>query len=534
MNVASQETVQKLKLPLVKHPHPYKLSWVDDTSIPVKGRCLISFSLGKTYRDEVLCDVIPMKACHLKLGRPWLFDRNVHYDGRRNIYSFNFKGRRFTLQPMKFQDFDLPHVESRTPTMRKFVEACHDRDIVLVVITRPAHGGLAPSPPVEIRSLLKEFSGLTPEELPHALPPMRSIQHVMDFIPGSSLPNLLAYLMSPTEHQELHRQVTELLECGFIRESLSPYSVLYLLTLKKDGSWRMCVDSRAINKITVKYKFPIPRLDDMLDVLHGATIFSKVDLRIGYHQIRLRPGDEWKTAFKTRDGLFEWLVMPFGLTNAPSTFMRVMTQVLRPFIDKFVVVYFDDILIFSRDLAEHVDHLTQVLRTLRFESFFTNLKSVLFAQPHVLFVGFIVSTGGISANPEKVQSILDWPTPNNVHEVKSFHGLASFYKWFIKGFSGIMAPLTECTKKGAFLGTPAVAEAFQKIKTLLTEVQKYKLYVCPILMSPSRSLVRHLTQALVAFSAIKDTLLHFSVRNSVMQNIGIPLMTLNYMLWSNC
>ncbi|KAL4017179.1 hypothetical protein IC575_024855 [Cucumis melo] len=285
------------------------------------------------------------------------------------------------------------------------------------------------------------------EDAPTGLPPLRGIEHQIDFIPGATLPNMATYRTNPTETKEIQRKVEELMDKGYIRESMSPCSVPVILVPKKDGTWRMCVDYRAINKITVKYRHPIPRLDDMLDELHGANLFSKIDLKSGYHQIRMHVGDEWKTAFKTMFGLYEWLVMPFGLTNAPSTFMRLMNHVLKEYIGKFVVVYFDDILVYSKGLNDNILHVKKILLKLKEEKLYANFKKCSFCLEQIHFLGFIVGKDGVKVDEEKVKAIREWPTPTNASEVRSFHGLASFYRRFIKDFSSIASPLTELVKK---------------------------------------------------------------------------------------
>jgi hypothetical protein len=194
----------------------------------------------------------------------------------------------------------------------------------------------------------------------------------------------------------------------------------------------MCTDCRAINNITIRYRHPIPRLDDMLDEFSGSTMFSKVHLHSGYHQIRVKLGDEWKTAFKTKFGLYEWLVMPFRLTNAPSTFMRLMNEVLRAFIGHFVVVYFDDILIYSKSVEEHLEHLCAIFDALRAARLFGNIAKCTFCTDRVVFLGYVVTTQGIEVDPAKIEAILSWPQPKTVTQVRSFLGLAGFYRRFVK------------------------------------------------------------------------------------------------------
>ncbi|KAK1595951.1 hypothetical protein QYE76_059198 [Lolium multiflorum] len=316
---------------------------------------------------------------------------------------------------------------------------------------------------------MTEFGDVFPEEVPAGLPPLRGIEHQIDLIPGASLPNRAPYRTNPEETKEIQKQVQALLDKGYIRISLSPCAVPVILVPKKDGTWRMCVDCRAINNITIRYRHPIPRLEDMLDELSGAAVFTKIDLRSGYHQIRMKEGDEWKTAFKTKFGLYEWLVMPFGLTNAPSTFMRLMNHVLRDFIGKFVVVYFDDILIYSRNESDHIIHIRHVLQVLRDSKLYGNLEKCTFCKDKVIFLGYVVSKHGVEVDVSKIEAIQNWPTPMNVSQVRSFHGLAGFYRRFVPNFSTIAAPLNELTKKGvAFEWGVAQDHAFDELKRLLT------------------------------------------------------------------
>jgi hypothetical protein len=260
--------------------------------------------------------------------------------------------------------------------------------------------------PSVVVSVLQQYGDVFPNDT-SGLPPIRGIEHQIDYVPDAIIPNRPAYRSNPEETKKLQRQVEELMSKGHVRESISPCAVLVLLVPKMDGTWRMCVNCRAINNITVKYRHPIPMLDDILDELHGSCIFTKIDLKSGYHQIRMKEGDEWKTAFKTKYGLYEWLVMPFGLTNATSTFMWLMNHALRAFIGRFVEVYFDEILVYSKDLNKHINHLQCVLNVVRKEKLYANLKKCFFCMEKVVFLGYVISAKGIEVDEEKVKAISD-------------------------------------------------------------------------------------------------------------------------------
>ena len=287
-------------------------------------------------------------------------------------------------------------------------------------------------------------------------------------MPRATLPNLPHYRLNPAQRAELQKHVEDLLRRGLVRESQSPCVVPALLAPKKDGTWRLYVDCQAINRIMVRYRFLIPRIDDLLDQLARAKIFSKLDLRNGYHQVRIREGDEWKTAFKTSEGLYEWLVMPFSLSNAPSTFMRLMNEILRPFAGKFLGVYFDDILIYSRSIDEHQRHLWAVCGKLQHERLFANPAKCSFLTTTVAFLGFIISPTKIAVDPAKTAAIHAWLTPQSLFDIRSFHGLAQFYRHFVRNFSSIAAPLTELFRQTQFAWNPTAERAFQQLKVALT------------------------------------------------------------------
>lgn len=281
--------------------------------------------------------------------------------------------------------------------------------------------------------VVSEFPEVFPEDLP-GLPPERQVEFQIELVPGAAPVAKAPYRLAPSELKELSEQLKEFSDKGFIRPSSLPWGAPFLFVKKKDGLFRMCIDYRELNKLTVKNRYPLPRIDDLFDQLQGSSVYSKINLRSGYHQLRVREEDILKTAFRTRYGHFEFRITPFGLTNAPAVFMDLMNRVCKPYLDKFLIVFIDDILIYSRDEKEHTEHLRTILELLKKERLYAKFPKCDFWIHTVQFLGHIVNSQGIHVDPAKIEAVKYWASPTNPTEIRQFLGLVGYYRRFIEGF----------------------------------------------------------------------------------------------------
>jgi hypothetical protein len=323
-------------------------------------------------------------------------------------------------------------------------------------------------PEIQDIPVVCEFSNVFPEDLP-GLPPERDVEFVIELKPGTAPISRRSYQMPPNELVELKTQLQDLLEKGFIRPSSSPWGCLAIFVKKKDQTLQMCVDYRPLNEVKIKNKYPLSQIDILFNQLIRSWVFSKIDLRSGYHQICIRPEDIPKTTFTTRYGLFEYLLMSFGLTNAPAHFTYLMNSVFMPELDKFVVVFIDDILIYSKNEEEHAQHLRIVLTRLREHQLYAKFSKCAFWLKEIQFLGHVLSANGIAVDPSKVKDILEWKPPTTVHQVRSFFGLAGYYRRFILDFSKLVKPITCLLKNHTkFNWSSRCNETFEQLKVLLT------------------------------------------------------------------
>ncbi|GJV70634.1 reverse transcriptase domain-containing protein [Tanacetum coccineum] len=324
--------------------------------------------------------------------------------------------------------------------------------------------------------IVQDFPEVFPEDLP-GLPPTRQVEFQIDLVPGAAPVARAPYRLAPSEMKELSEQLKELSDKGFIRPSSSPWGAPVLFVKKKDGSFRMCIDYRELNKLIVKNHYPLPRIDDLFDQLQGSSVYSKIDLRSGYHQLRVREEYIPKTAFRTRYDHHKFQVMSFGLTNAPIIFMDLMNRVCKPYLDKFVIVFIEDIMIYSKNKQEHKEHLKLILELLKKEELYAKFSKCDFWIPKVQFLGHVIDSEGIHVDPAKIESIKYWASPKSPTEIHQFLGLAGYYRRFIEGFSKIANPLTKLTqKKVKFVWGDKQEAAFQLLKQ--------KLCSAPILALP--------------------------------------------------
>ena len=356
-------------------------------------------------------------------------------------------------------------------TFLRLAQSPHNQTFVCIVKpASPTDDDKLSSEAKDLRdSALKNFPQAFPSELPPDKPPADRIHHAIDLVPDYKVPPRRLYRQTPDELEETKRQIEEYLAHGHVRPSTSPFGAPVLLVKKKDGSMRMCIDYRGLNKITEKNNFPLPRIDDLHDRLTHAKFFTKLDLFAGYHQIPIKIGDEYKTAFTSRYGTYEFIVMPFGLTNAPATFQTAMNALFYDWLDKFVIVYLDDILIYSQTLEQHIQHVHQVLGRLTNAKWYCKLKKCDFAAKSVEYLGHIISNGTISIDKTKLKAITDWKTPfKNLKETQSYLGFTGYFRKFVKHYSHIARPLHNLARKDAkFEWTDAYTQAVKQLNAAL-------------------------------------------------------------------
>ncbi|XP_057438197.1 transposon Tf2-1 polyprotein isoform X1 [Lotus japonicus] len=443
--------------------HPRSIKLGDGHKVVTKGICKgIKAKLGSI---EITIDALVLELGELDLvmGVSWLRTLGkVLMDWKMMTMQFIHGGQVVKLQ-------GLGNKDSQQSNLHSFLNDTQGREkmewwwpqLNLTEVTRAVEES-----PHQLQALLKEFQAVFTTKI--QLPPERSKVHQINLFPDQGPINVRPYRYPHHQKEEIEKQVSELMEAGIIRPSMSSYSSPVILVKKKDKSWRMCVDYRALNKATIPDKYPIPIVDELLDELNGATMFSKIDLKSGYHQIRVHENDVPKTTFRTHNGHYEYLVMPFGLMNAPATFQAIMNDIFRPYLRKFVLVFFDDILIYSKDLNEHIGHLELVLSVLLSNCFVANQSKCRFGCRQVDYLGHLISGDGVAVDPDKVQCIEAWPEPKNVKGVRGFLGLTGYYREFIKDYGKVAKPLTELTKKDNFWWGPEAQQAFTLLKSVMT------------------------------------------------------------------